>query len=180
MPFFCLRRVCRVSRVLPPVVAWTCFVSDRRSATGKAINHRLEVDATTISRKILSARESFPVASPSAHTVDLVYPKWIPGNHAPTGPIADLVNLRFTADGKNVAWVRDAVDMFRFHIPVPAGTNLLVADFSLVGAYAAGNDFATGNTSTPVQGDVNWDQLVLYPADAIADQVTVVCLDPAS
>ena len=60
----------------------------------------LDVDATTISRKILSARESFPVASPLAHTVDLVYPKWIPGNHAPTGPIADLVNLRFTADGK--------------------------------------------------------------------------------
>ncbi len=113
------------------------------------------------------------MASPLAHTIDLVYPKWIPGNHAPTGPIADLVNLRFTADGKSVAWVRDPVDMFRFHIPVPAGTNLLVADFSLVGAYVAGNDFAPGNTSTPVQGDVNWDQLVLYPADTVADQVTV-------
>jgi predicted metalloprotease with PDZ domain len=133
----------------------------------------LDVDATTISRKILSAHESFPVASPSAHTIDLVYPKWIPGDHAPTGPIADLVNLRFTADGKVVPWVRDPVDMYRFHIPVPAGTNLLVADFSLVGEYVAGNDFAPGNTSTPVQGDVNWDQVVLYPADTPADRVTV-------
>jgi predicted metalloprotease with PDZ domain len=113
------------------------------------------------------------VASPLAHTVDLVYPKWIPGNHAPTGPIADLVNLRFTANGKSVTWDRDPVDMFRFHIPVPAGTNVLLADFNLVGAYLAGNDFGPGNTSTPVQGDVNWDQLVLYPADTIADQVTV-------
>jgi predicted metalloprotease with PDZ domain len=133
----------------------------------------LDVDATTISRKVLSAHESFPVASPSAHTIDLVYPKWIPGDHAPTGPIADLVNLRFTAGGKLLSWVRDPVDMYRFHIPVPAGTNLLVADFSLVGEYVAGNDFAPGNTSTPVQGDVNWDQLVLYPADTIADNVTV-------
>lgn len=133
----------------------------------------LEVDATTISRKIVSAHESFAVSSPSAHTVDLVYPKWIPGNHAPTGPIADLVGLRFSADGKNVAWSRDPVDMYRFHIPVPAGTTRLTADFSLVGAYVAGNDFAPGNTSTPVQGDVNWDQVVLYPADTIADQVTV-------
>ena len=133
----------------------------------------LDVDATTISRKILSAHESFPVASPSEHTIDLVYPKWIPGDHAPTGPIADLVNLRFTAGGKLLSWVRDPVDMYRFHIPVPAGTNLLVADFSLVGEYVAGNDFAPGNTSTPVQGDVNWDQLVLYPADTIADNVTV-------
>src|SRR5580692_11113662 len=71
----------------------------------------LEVDATTISRKILSAHESFPVTSPSAHTIDLVYPKWIPGDHAPTGPIADLVNLRFSADGKTLPWVRDPVDM---------------------------------------------------------------------
>jgi predicted metalloprotease with PDZ domain len=133
----------------------------------------LDLDATAISRKILSAHETFPVASPSAHTIDLVYPKWIPGDHAPTGPIADLVNLRFSADGKTLPWVRDPVDMYRFHIPVPAGTTLLIADFSLVGEYVAGNDFAPGNTSTPVQGDVNWDQLVLYPADTIADQVTI-------
>ncbi|MGB8538899.1 MAG: M61 family peptidase [Acidobacteriaceae bacterium] len=133
----------------------------------------LDVDATTIAKKILHAHESFPLGSPSAHTVDLVYPKWIPGNHAPTGPIADLVNLRFSADGKSIAWMRDPVDIFRFHIPVPAGTNLLVADFTLVGTYAAGNDFGIGNTSTPVQGDVNWDQVVLYPADTVADQITV-------
>jgi predicted metalloprotease with PDZ domain len=133
----------------------------------------LDVDATTISRKILSVHESFPVASPLAHTIDLVYPKWIPGNHGPTGPIADLVNLRFTAGGKILPWVRDPLDMYRFHIPAPAGTTLLAADFSLVGAYEAGNDFAPGNTSTPVQGDVNWDQLLLYPADTIADSVTV-------
>jgi predicted metalloprotease with PDZ domain len=133
----------------------------------------LEVDATGISRKFISARESFPVASPAAHTIDLVYPKWIPGDHAPTGPITDLVNLRFTADGKSIPWVRDPVDMFRFRLQVPAGTNLIVADFTLVGEYIAGNDFAPGNTSTPVQGDVNWDQLVLYPADTAADQVTI-------
>ena len=133
----------------------------------------LEVDATTISRKIVSARESFPISSPEAHTVDLVYPKWIPGDHAPTGPIADLVNLRFSADGKRVAWMRDPVDMFRFHVSVPAGTKMLAAEYSAVGAYVPGNDFAIGNTSTPVQGDVNWDQLVLYPADSAADQVTI-------
>ena len=150
-----------------------CCQRQQHLAQEKPSTIVLDVDATTISRKFLSVRESFPVTSPSAHTVDLVYPKWIPGDHAPTGPIADLVNLRFTADGKTLAWVRDPVDMYRFHIPVPAGTNLLVADFSLVGTYIAGNDFAPGNTSTPVQGDVNWNQLVLYPADTIADQVTV-------
>ncbi len=143
------------------------------SAQEKSSTITLDVDATTISRKMLSAHESFPVASLSAHTIDLVYPEWIPGNHAPTGPIADLVSLHFSADGKLLAWMRDPVDMYRFHIPVPAGTTRLIADFSLVGAYVAGNDFAPGNTSTPVQGDVNWDQIVLYPADTGADNVTI-------
>ena len=164
LPFRSLQRLWWLGLVFSASAAWP---------QEKPSTIVLDVDATTISRKILSVRESFPVASPSAHTVDLVYPKWIPGNHAPTGPIADLVNLRFSADGKSVEWVRDPVDMFRFHIQVPTGTNLLVADFSLVGAYQAGNDFAPGNTSTPVQGDVNWDQLVLYPADTLAGQVTV-------
>ena len=166
-----LQRVCRGVACSGPV--WLGLVLSTTASLAQQKTIMLDVDATTIAKKILHAHESFPLDSPSAHTVDLVYPKWIPGNHAPTGPIADLVNLRFTADGKSIAWMRDPVDIFRFHIPVPAGTNLLVADFSLVGTYAAGNDFGIGNTSTPVQGDVNWDQVVLYPADTIADRVTV-------
>src|ERR1700744_4107193 len=168
-----LGRICRSP--LCPVLLWVGAVLSPANALPqeKSPGLVLEVDATTLPRKILSARESFPVATPSSHTVDLVYPKWIPGNHAPTGPIADLVNLRFSADGNSVTWARDPVDMYRFHISVPAGTTRLVADFSLVGAFIPGNDFAPGNTSTPVQGDVNWDQLVLYPADTPADQITV-------
>jgi predicted metalloprotease with PDZ domain len=153
---------------LCPLLLATTALAQEKSST-----ITLDVDATTISRRMLSAHESFPVASPSAHTIDLVYPEWIPGNHSPTGPIADLVSLHFSADGKPLTWIRDPVDMYRFHIPVPAGTSLLIADFSLVGSYVAGNDFAPGNTSTPVQGDVNWDQIVLYPADTAADNVTI-------
>ena len=164
MPFLTLRRSCR--GITSSSLVWVGLVL---SATNSLAQQRtstivLEVDATTIARKILHAHESFSLDSQPARTVDLVYPKWIPGNHAPTGPVADLVNLTFTANGRSVPWARDPADMYRFHIQVPEGTSLLVADFSLVGAYAAGNDFGIGNTSTPVQGDVNWDQVVLYPA----------------
>jgi predicted metalloprotease with PDZ domain len=150
---------------------WLGILLSASTAVSQQIT--LDVDATTIARKMLSARESFPITAPAAHTVDLVYPKWIPGNHSPTGPVADLVNLRFSVDSKPVPWTRDAVDMYRFHIPVPAGAQTLVAEFTLVGEFVAGNDFAPGNTSTPVQGDVNWDQVVLYPADSTADSVTI-------
>jgi predicted metalloprotease with PDZ domain len=172
LSFLLLNRVARYLRCSG--LLWLGFMSATAALAQEAsYTIHLDVDATTISRKILSAHELFPVVSPSAHTIDLVYPKWIPGDHAPIGPIADLVNLRFSADGKTLIWARDPVDMYRFHISVPAGTNSLVADFSLVGEYVAGNDFAPGNTSTPVQGDVNWDMLVLYPADTTADSVTV-------
>jgi predicted metalloprotease with PDZ domain len=173
LPFPRLNRACRLLRFSG--LLWLGFLLSVTVARAQEASSTivLDVDATTISKKILSVHESFRVASQPAHTIDLVYPKWIPGDHAPTGPITDLVNLRFTADGKALSWTRDPVDMYRFHIPAPAGTNLLVADFSLVGEYVAGNDFAPGNTSTPVQGDVNWDQLVLYPAETSSDRVTI-------
>jgi predicted metalloprotease with PDZ domain len=150
---------------------WLAVLFSATTALAQQIT--LDIDATTISRKMLTARESFPIASQAAQSLDLVYPKWIPGNHAPTGPIADLVNLHFIVDGKAVAWTRDPVDMYHFHIQLPAGTHSLSAEFTLVGEYVPGNDFAPGNTSTPVQGDLNWDQALLYPADTNAEKVMV-------
>ena len=44
----------------------------------------LKVDATDAPRKILHARLQFPV-QPARLT--LVYREWLPGEHAPTGPI---------------------------------------------------------------------------------------------
>src|SRR5579864_309024 len=64
----------------------------------------LTVDATEAPRKILHAREEVPV---SAGPLTLVYPKWIPGEHEPSGPIQDLAGLKFTAGGKTLAWRRD-------------------------------------------------------------------------
>src|SRR5438132_2428203 len=85
---------------------------------------RLSVDATDAPRKIFHAREVIP-ASPGALT--LLYPKWIPGEHGPTGPIINLAGMRFTAAGKALPWRRDDADMFAFHIDVPAGATSVEA-----------------------------------------------------
>ena len=79
---------------------------------------QLNVDVTDGPRKILHAVETMPI-TPGAHT--LVYPKWIPGEHGPTGPIDDLTGIVITANGQPIPWRRDDVDMFAFHIDVPAG-----------------------------------------------------------
>jgi predicted metalloprotease with PDZ domain len=130
----------------------------------------LDVDASQITRKVISAHERIPV-SPGPLT--LVYPKWIPGDHAPQGPIDDLIDLHFSANGTPLEWQRDGVDMYAFHLTVPAGTTAIEAEFAAVGEFSGDGDFQLGNTSTPVQGDLNWDQIVLYPEGARSDDVTI-------
>jgi len=59
----------------------------------------------------------------SAGDLTLYYPKWIPGEHAPTAPAVDLAGLKFSAGGKTLKWRRDLLDGFTLHVEVPAGTN---------------------------------------------------------
>ena len=76
----------------------------------------LTVDASEAPRKIFHAELHIP-AKPG--TLTLYYPKWIPGEHGPTGPITDLTGLKFTASGKTLPWRRDLLDGFTFHVEVP-------------------------------------------------------------
>src|ERR1041385_8154784 len=101
---------------------------------------KLDVDATDAMRNILHAQLHLPV-KPGKLT--LLYPKWLPGEHAPDGPVTDLVGLKLSANGKAVDWQRDAEDMFAFHIDVPAGADALdvALDFLLPaseGAFSSG------------------------------------------
>ena len=57
----------------------------------------LSLDASEAPRKILHSHLVIPVGTPGPLT--LVYPKWLPGEHGPTGPITDLAGLRLTAAG---------------------------------------------------------------------------------
>src|ERR1043165_10201922 len=86
------------------------------NASGLAAPIILRVDATEAPRKIYHAELTIP-ANPGPMT--LFYPKWIPGEHAPTGPITDLAGLRMTSGDQTVTWKRDSVEMFAFHITVP-------------------------------------------------------------
>src|SRR6516165_9758013 len=82
------------------------------SVTAFAQPIRLRVDATEAPRKIYHAELTIPA---TAGPMNLFYPKWIPGEHAPTGPITDLVNLKISSDGQDLAWKRDSVELFAFH-----------------------------------------------------------------
>jgi predicted metalloprotease with PDZ domain len=129
----------------------------------------LAVDATDVGRKLYHARESIP-ATPGAMT--LVYPKWVPGEHAPTGPITDLVGLMFSVGGKPIGWQRDPVDMYAFHLDVPAGATVVDVSLEFLSAGST-SGFSSAASATPHLAVVTWNQLLLYPDGANTDQLNV-------
>lgn len=134
-------------------------------AWGAAI--RLEVDATDAPRRILHARLAIPVL-PGPLT--LVYPKWIPGDRGPTGPITDLAGLRMSAGGHAIEWRRDADDMFAFHLEVPAGVKTIEVTLDSLLPPETGSPADEPSVSARVL-DLSWNQVLLYPQGSPAREV---------
>ena len=120
----------------------------------------LTVDLTEAPRKILHAHMTIPV-SPGPLT--LLYPKWIPGEHMPDGPIDNLAGLFITRERAAAQWMRDDVNMYAIHLTVPEGvTELDVKDDFLATAGATG--FSAGASTSANLAMLSWNELVLYPA----------------
>ncbi|HMK22406.1 MAG TPA: hypothetical protein VK466_08720 [Terriglobales bacterium] len=126
----------------------------------------VHVDATQAPLGLLHAHFVFP-SEPGPRTIG--YPKWIPGEHAPTGPISQVVRLAFAALGKPLAWHRDESEPFAFHVEVPQGARELEADLDFACEIGAGG-FTPAICSSYDQLVLNWNLIMLYdpsfPTDA--------------
>ncbi len=121
----------------------------------------LTVDATQSPRKLLHAHLTIPV-QPGPQT--LYFPKWLPGGHGPMGPITDLTGLKFEAGGKTLPWLRDTLDVFTFHLDVPAGATELNAVYDVIEP--------EGLSATDKLVDLEWNEALLYPAGTPSAQLT--------
>jgi predicted metalloprotease with PDZ domain len=128
----------------------------------------VSVDLTDAPRKILHTQLTFPV-QPGPLT--LVFPQWIPGEHGPTGPVDNFAGLTFTANSQNVPWRRDSINMFAFHLEVPAGTTTLTAKADFL-ATAAASGFSAGASTSPNLCLLSWNEVLLYPVNARASQLS--------
>lgn len=96
----------------------------------------------------------------------LYYPKWVPGEHGPDGPIGNVAGLFFKANGRTLAWSRDPVDTYTFHLDVPQGVSTLTVDFDLLPS--------RGDISiTPQLAVLEWNQVALYPAGLPTTKIEV-------
>jgi predicted metalloprotease with PDZ domain len=126
------------------------------------------VDATEAAQKVLHAELSIPAR---AGALTLYYPKWMPADHSPDGPIWNVAGLKFSAAGKSIPWTQDSVDMYAFHLEVPQGTNSVTAkiDF-LLSAPGPTIDFSASGTAKLFV--LMWNQVVLYPSGWPVSQIT--------
>lgn len=116
----------------------------------------VSVDARMAAQRRLHSTVTIP-AKPGK--LALEYPKWIPGEHGPTGPINGVVNLKITAGGKQLAWSRGEVDMYELDLDVPAGVSEITLDFDYVASEGA---FTSGNFATERVMALPWNTVLFY------------------
>jgi predicted metalloprotease with PDZ domain len=127
----------------------------------------LTVDATEAPLKIIRTHMLVPV---KPGRVTFYYPKWIPGEHEPDGPVANVTGLQFTANGEILPWRRDLLDVFTFHVDVPRGVNELGVSFDYLEP-GGGAVYTGGASATDKLVDISWNQNLLYPAGTSAEQL---------
>ena len=142
-----------------------------------AIPHLMQVKviADDTARRIQQVRQSLPV-KPGPLT--LHYPQWIPGHHAPTGPINQIAGLAFAAQGEPLSWRRDPQDMYAFQLDIPEGVNTLDVQFDYLSPTATDQGRVA---MTPTLLAIQWHRVLLYPkgADTQALPVAATLCVPA-
>jgi predicted metalloprotease with PDZ domain len=147
------------------------IVSIGAGAATPPVTAIVEVDAREAPRGIIKSHLRLPVQS---GPLILVYPKWIPGRHSPSGPITSLAGPRFTVDGAPLAWRRDDVDMYAFHLIVPPGVAWLDADLELLRTPQLEGTvpgLEAARTTTEALAIIEWNEFVLYAQGAPTDSV---------
>lgn len=140
------------------------------AANAGAPHITISLDATDAPRKILHSQLTIPAA---AGTLTLYYPKWIPGEHAPSGPVINLTGLKFTGNGQFLKWRRDLADNWTVHVEVPLGVQEVHASLDYVEeAENSESLFSAGASATEKMAVISWNQVLLYPKGWTADQIT--------
>ena len=145
------------------IVGPTLAMAERKTASkveAQKTPIQITADLSEAPRKIYHAEIDLPV---SAGPLALTTPKWIPGNHRPTGPVEDIVGVVFTIDGKPIPWRRDDVDLYQFHVTIPAGATTLHAHLDCIVTERVSQKMAV----------LEWEKLLLYPANTPVKEIAV-------
>src|SRR5579863_5239345 len=151
---------------LAVLVCATLGWSRPRQRQSAAPSVTIAVDASDAPRKIFHAKLTISAAP---GTLTLYYPKWIPGEHGPTGPIVDLAGLKFFANGKEIPWSRIPDNTYAITVNVPAGASSVNAQLDYLSP--TGGIYSGGASATAKLAMISWNQVLLYPSGYRAQDI---------
>jgi predicted metalloprotease with PDZ domain len=148
----------RTTAVLSAFLAAFLALSGEARAQTSLRPMTLSVDASQASRNFFRAVATIPVSP--GHCA-FAYPKWIPAWETPAGPIQNLVSLHVTANGRQIAWHRDPVDMYKFTCDA-GNADTVTVSMDVIGSTPADGYNATlmGTANVAV---LQWSSVVVYP-----------------
>ena len=150
----------RQLRIFAPLTIFLLLALAQPLAQAQAAPIRITADLSDAPRKIFHAEVDLPV---TAGPLTLTTPKWIPGNHRPTGPVNEITGVVFTANGKTLPWRRDDVDLYEFHLTIPAGVTALHAHLDCIVTARISQKLAV----------LEWEKLMLYPAHIPVREIAI-------
>lgn len=141
--------------------------------TGSDADMRVVADLRDSHRQIMHS--TITLRDVDSGELALWYPLFIPGNHAPSGPIQNLAELRILGAGDEViAWERDATEPARVVAQIPRS---LAGDITVRMSYLASQPWHMSRSSDSYGfdnfGAVNWNTLLWYPEGEDLRDVTV-------
>lgn len=139
------------------------------TALAQAADLTVRVDAREIARKHLHTDMSLAV---KGGPLTLVFPKWIPGEHGPTGPLESIIGLEIRAHGVLLPWHRDPLDMYAIGVTVPDGATRLDMALDTGLLTEGGGVFSTGPTSSEQLAVLTWNEFVLLPKGRDAGSIS--------
>jgi len=138
----------------------TLILNATASAATTPITLTVDASDTPIT-SVVHVHETIPAAP---GTLDLAYPRWVPGEHSAAGPVEDMAAPVFTGGGATLVWTRDPFDVNEFHVTVPAGVSSVDVAFDFLGS--KDGTYGEARLATPTILAVNWNQFLLYPQRA--------------
>ena len=156
-------------RSAPTAIPVSRAVADAVDAPYPGGTIALDIDASDTQRGTFRITQTIPLA-PGTTRLTLFHPLWLPGNHAPKGSTAELVDLRFSVGGKPVVWTRDPLEVNAFHIALPAGAREVVAKFMRTTPLQSSEGRIV---MTQEMLNLQWEQMSLYPAGHYVRRIRV-------
>ena len=141
-------------------LAFAPFLLSSLFAAGQKAPIRITADLSDAPRKLYHAEVDLPVKE---GPLTLTTPKWIPGNHRPTGPVDDITGVVFSVDGKPIPWRRDDADLYEFHVAIPKGVTTLHAHLDCIVTARISQKMAV----------LEWEKLLLYPANTPGKEIPI-------